>query len=176
MSLGKWNKNTRTAVAIIATLLIGLAPSLMAQGKGKGPGVKVVATLYSTLGYENGELGWVGHSVVTIGDQAPVPAKYFCPMATPNFRPGGEMYGTETCIHTVGDGNTFTVLNRFTALPDSAPNLYTMHTVSTITKGTGRFANASGQLIERAQFIFAPEFPVALPALGRSEGVIFGIQ
>ena len=176
MSLGKRNKNTtQTAVAMIATLLIGLAPSLMAQGKGKGPGVKVVATLYSTVGFNNEEFGWVGHSVVTIGDQAPVQGTYFCPMATPNVRPGGEMYGTETCIHIVG-GDTFTVLNRFTALPDSAPNLYIMYTISTITKGTGRFERASGQLIERAQFIFMPDFEVPPPALGRTEGLIFGIR
>jgi len=182
MSLEKWNKNSiRVAVAIIATLLMGLAPSLMAQGQGKGPGVKIIATLYSTLGVDDNQvLGWVGHAVITIGNQAPVQGTYFCPMATPNFRPGGEMYGTETCIYTLGDdplGNdTFTVLNRFTALPDSAPNLYIMHTVSTITKGTGRFEKASGQLIERAEFIFMPGFAVALPALGRSEGVIFGMQ
>jgi hypothetical protein len=176
MSLGKWNKNTRTAVAIIATLLIGLAPSLTAQGKGKGPGVKIVATLYSTFGVNSDDIpGWVGNAIVALGEEAQVPAKYFCPASQPTQKRGGEINAIEVCTYVLQDG-TFEVLNRATGLPDSAPGLYTMHTISTITKGTGRYEQASGELIERAQFIFTGDFPVGLPALGRTEGIIFGIQ
>jgi hypothetical protein len=168
-------RNAMWTAFTIAVLLIISPAVLSSQAQAKGPGVKIITTLYSVIGMQNGQPGWVGNAIATVGGQAPVQATYFCPAAIPQFKPGGELYGTETCTYTLPDG-TYTVFNRFTALPDSAPGLYTMHTLSTITNGTGRYGNASGHLIERAQFIFDPAFPVPLPALGRSEGVIFGIQ
>jgi hypothetical protein len=160
----------------MATVVMASAVSAPAQGKGKGPGVKIVATLYSTFGSNSdNQLGWVGNAIVVLGENAPVPAKYFCPASQPTQKRGGEINAVEICTYELPDG-TFEVLNRATGLPDSAPGLYTMHTISTITKGTGRYERASGELIERAQFIFTGDFPVALPALGRTEGVIFGIQ
>jgi hypothetical protein len=169
-------RNTNwTAVVMTAALLITSSALIPAQGPEKSGGVKVITSLYSIMGVQNDQAGWVGNAIISVAGQAPVQATYFCPAAIPQFKHGGELYGTETCTYTLPDG-TYTVTNRFTALPDSAPNLYIMHTLSTITNGTGRYEKASGQFIERAQFIFDPNFPVPLPALGRSEGVIFGIQ
>ena len=156
-------------VAMMAAVVMASAVSATAQGK--GPGVKIVATLYSTFD----GTGWVGNAIVVLGENDPVKATYFCPVSQPTQKRGGEMNVVEICSYSLPDG-TFEVLNRATCLPDSAPGLYTMHTISTITKGTGRYERASGELIERAQFIFTGDFPVRLPALGRTEGVIFGIQ
>jgi hypothetical protein len=163
------NNSTRFGVAIVAILIAISAVSVMAQGN--GPGTKVVATLFSTLG----PAGWEGNAILQVGDQT-MTATYVCAGPFPQQKNGGALYGTETCTFTVAGQGTFQLNNEFTALPDSAPALYTMHTISTIANGTGSFAGTSGQLIERAQFVFPRALPVPSPALGRSEGTIFGLR
>jgi hypothetical protein len=162
------NNSRRFVVAMVAVLVAISAASAMAQGN--GPGTKVIATLFSTLG----PAGWEGNAILLVGDEA-MTATYTCAGPLPTAKPGGALNGTETCTFTVVGEGTFQLNNEFMALPDSAPGLYTMHTISAIANGTGRFAGTSGKLIERAQFVFPFALPVT-PALGRSEGTIFGFK
>lgn len=61
MIFANLNNSRRFAVAMAAALVVISAASVMAQGN--GPGTKVVATLFSTLG----PAGWAGNAISQTG-------------------------------------------------------------------------------------------------------------
>jgi len=104
---------------------------------------------------------WVGHAMVSIGNQPPKFATIVDQStgagAPPSHRTReGMWYGTELMVMTFVDGSgSIEFTSKYRATPESAPGLFELHEVCSITNGTGDYAGISGTASIQGPFIGA---------------------
>jgi len=92
---------------------------------------------------------------------------------------GTAIYGTEAITLTFPDGSgTVEIQAQYDGIPAATPGLYTLHEVGTFANGTGKWANASGQVTVTGPFVLphsdiAPGSP---PWIAEIHGTISGVE
>lgn len=123
------------------------------------PPVTFSGSIYAHFDLEVG--AWVGHAMVSIGNQPPKFATIVDESTGAGAPPRqttreGMWYGTELMVMTFVDGSgTIEFTSKYRATPESAPGLFELHEVSSITKGTGDYAGISGTASIQGPFIGA---------------------
>ena len=67
-------------------------------------------------------------------------------LGPPNATEDGTLHATTSHTFDLGNGDSFTTLDRAVLSPTDTPGFYNLNTKATITGGTGTYANACGSL------------------------------
>jgi hypothetical protein len=161
------------ALGSIALLLVSTA--VLAVGNS----LQVSGTIYGTYDYTfEGTGAWVGYAVLAV-DGKVATAEMADRNLTHGSRGDGSIYGTEAVTLTFVDGSgTVEIHSQYDGIPASTPGLYTLHEVGTFANGTGKWANASGQVTVTGPFVrpHSEIFPGAPPWIAEIHGVISGVE
>lgn len=113
----------------------------------------ISGTLYGNYDYSfEGNGAWVGHAVLEIADRPSLQATFVDRNTSLDRKPDGKICGTETITFCLVDG-TFEVCAKFTGIPQSTPQLYTLHETGWIANGTGAYQAFSGHVIVEGPFL-----------------------
>jgi hypothetical protein len=149
-----------TSTAAAVALLLSPAPKAQAQGQGRG--VTISGTIYGTLGLApEGVPAWIGHAVVSFGNQPPVISDFVDRNTSAAFKKNG-ISGTEIISLEFTDGS-FDIVGRFEVSAGSTPALFFLHETGTIANGKGKYANASGQVSIQGPAVEPPSSEDGVP-------------
>lgn len=167
---------------LLATGLLIAALSLLAQSVGtpKGGTVPVRGTIYGTFNQAfEGNGAWVGHAVIAFGTKPAHKASMVDRNASCTQNKDGSIKGAEIITLTFLDGSgTLDIDGRFDGIPAKTPSLYTLHETGTISRGTGKFARAKGQVKVDGPFLFPDTgmTPGTAPWIAEIHGTIAGVE
>jgi len=144
-----------------------------------GVSLPVSGTVYGAYDYTfEGKGAWVGHAILSV-DGTLVTADMADRNLTHGRRDNGAIYGTEAITLTFADGSgTVEIQAQYDGIPAATPGLYTLHEVGTFANGTGKWANASGQVTITGPFVLphSDMAPGAPPWIAEIHGTISGVQ
>ena len=155
---------THTLLAAFALGAASLLTSLHATPPchAKAPPLTLAGTIYGNFDAENpGGPAWVGHLLVTIGDE---PARVATIVdrntgMVPNAN--GTITGSETISVTFTDGSgSFDIVGEFVVTPAAVPALAYLNETGKIANGTGAYAHASGWVFVHGPFVLPFTPPV----------------
>jgi len=129
-------------------------------------------------GYE-GKGAWVGSAVISINGGPPRKATFADRNTGASFYKDGSFSGTETITLTFVDGSGVLYIDgRFCASPGRTPGYDTLYEIGSITRGTGKYAKAKGDVTVVGPFIMPAEDMKAGTALWIAEiyGTISGVD
>ena len=129
------------------------------------PPLTLAGTIYGTFDPANpGGPAWVGHLLVTIGDE-PAQVATIVDRNTgmvPNAN--GTITGSETISVTFTDGSgSFDIVGEFVVTPAASPALAYLNETGKIANGTGVYAHASGWVFLHGPFLLPFTPPVQGP-------------
>jgi hypothetical protein len=159
--------------------LVGLLVMTAGAGRpaAKNEAVTLAGTVFGAFDYQQG--AWVGHVVLRFGDGRPQTATVVDRNTSFDMKANGAFYGTETWTVTMADGSgTFQILAAFSAVPQTAPGLYTLHEVGNVANGTGKYATLTGHVAVHGPFLFPdPEATPGAPLwISEVHGVVTGLE
>lgn len=167
---------------LLATGLLTATVSLLAQPAGtpKGATVPVKGTIYGTFNQAfEGNGAWVGHAVIAFGAKPARKASMVDRNASCAQHKDGSIKGAEIITLTFLDGSgTFDIDGRFDGIPAKTPSLYTLHETGTISRGTGKYARAKGQVKVDGPFLLPDPglTPGTAPWIAELHGMIAGVE
>jgi hypothetical protein len=157
-----------------AAVALFLSPVPKAQAQGQGHSVTLSGTIYGSLDFVQG--AWVGHVRLSFDNQDAVTATFID--SNDSMVPGKNgIDGTETILVDFGEGHSFKILGRF-ASNALTPGLFSFHETGAIAYGTGKYANASGQVSIQGLAAGMPPSPDGGVPMWISEihGVMLGVK
>jgi len=169
---------TRTLLpALLAAGALLAATGLWAQSKA---GVPVTGTIYGSFNAAfEGKGAWVGHAVVSFGGKPPLKASMVDRNVSFAENNDGSIQGAEIITLTFLDGSgTLDIDGRFQGIPAKTPSLFTLHETGTISRGTGKYAKAKGQVKVDGPFLFpdSGKTPGTAPWIAELHGTVSGVQ
>lgn len=170
--------NTRNLVAILLAVgALAIATSLLAQSKAAIP---VNGTIYGTFNATfEGKGAWVGHAVVAFGGKPARKASMVDRNVSFSENKDGSIVGAEIITLTFLDGSgTLDIDGRFQGVPAKTPSLFTLHETGTISRGTGKYAKAKGNVKIDGPFLFPDSgmTPGTAPWIAELHGTISGVE
>lgn len=129
-------------------------------------------------GFE-GKGAWVGYAIISINGGAPGKATFADRNTGATFYKDGSFSGTEIITLTFVDGSgTFCIDSRFSASVGRTPSFYTLFESGKISRGTGKYAMAAGDVTVVGPFIMPSPDMKAGAAVWAAEiyGTISGVN
>lgn len=139
---------------------------------------QLFGTIYGSYDYTfEGKGAWVGHAILTFGEQSPVKATIVDRNTSLNRTADGGICGSEIITVTIAEKGSFDVLAKFTGTPASTPGLYTLNETGSIANGTKEYWQLAGSVVVKGPFLLPDPAttPGAPPWIAEIHGDVQGL-
>lgn len=170
-------RNILTAFVIVGFLLMSGAVSAQSA---PGPTIPLSGTIWGSYdpGFE-GKGGWVGNAIISVNGGAPRKATFADRNTGASFYKDGSFSGSEVITLTFADGSGVLYIDgRFCCSPGRTPGYNTLYEIGSISRGSGKYAKAKGDVTVVGPFIMPAEDMKAGTALWIAEiyGTLAGVE